>query len=153
MQACQSMPQPCGCKGLTIWTRAKMALVGQLAGPDFFHKRGQRDTQKSFRFRWERIWVGSAWLEMEGKGDLKLCAKLGCSPQNTQIVPKWHLADQLAGPDFFHKRGWREAQKSVCFRRERIWVGSALLGNGGKSIFEILLPSAVHLEERLTVSQ
>ena len=33
---------------------------------------------------------------------LKLWVKLGCSPRHTQIAPTWHLAGQLAGPDFFN---------------------------------------------------
>ena len=71
---------------------------------------------------------------------LKLWVKLRCSPQYTRIVPKWYLADQLAGTVFFfHTRArGRDAQKRFRFRREQSWVDSALLKNGGESVFKII---------------
>ena len=59
------------------------------------------------------------------KAHFKFWVKLGCSRRYTQIVPKWHLASQLAGPDFFNTRARRDAQKTLHYRRERIWVDSA----------------------------
>ena len=61
-------------------------------------------TRKSFRFRREQMWVDPACLEMEEKVYFKLWVKLECSPQQTQIVPKWHFAGQLARTDFFNTR-------------------------------------------------
>ena len=56
--------------------------------------------------------------------------KLGCSPQCTQIVPKWHLAGQLPGTDFFNAHVRRDAQKKSSFsnvcescspKNRRVW--------------------------------
>ena len=46
---------------------------------------------------------------------LQFWVKLVCSRRYTQIVPKWHLAGQLSGPDFFNTRARRDAQKSSVF--------------------------------------
>ena len=77
--------------------------------------------------RREQIWVDSACLEMEEKVYFKLWVQPGCSPRYTQIVPKWHLAGQLAGTDFFNTRSRRDAHKHFCFWQEQIWVDSACL--------------------------
>ena len=54
----------------------------------------------------------SAGLEMEEKVYLKLWVKPGYAPQSAQIVPKWHLASQLARTHFFqHARATRHAKK------------------------------------------
>ena len=55
----------------------------QLAGTDFFN---MRDAQKSFSFRWQRIWVDSACLKMEEKVYLKLWVMLGCSQYTTACL-------------------------------------------------------------------
>jgi len=43
------------------------------------------------------------------------------------MVPKWHLAGQVARTGFFKTRARRDAQKSFRFRREQIWVDSDCL--------------------------
>ena len=54
---------------------------------------------------------------------LHFWVKLMCPRQNTQIVPKWHLAGQLAGPGFFNTRARCDAQKvSVFAGRESGWM-------------------------------
>ena len=58
----------------------KRHLAGQPAGTDFFNTHARRNAQKCFRFRWERIGVGSAFVKMREKVCLKLWVKLGCSP-------------------------------------------------------------------------
>ena len=55
-------------------------------------------------------------LEMHEKVYLNLWVKLGCTPRRTQIVPKWHLAGQLAN--------WPEVIFSTCAWKW-IWVDSA----------------------------
>ena len=65
-----------------------------------------------------------------GEGDAwgrRLHRKLGCSPRYTQMVPKWRLAGQCAGTDFFSTRARRDAQQCFRFRREVSvdWVDSA----------------------------
>ena len=56
---------------------------------------------------------------------LQFWVKRVCARSYTQRVPKWHLAGQLAGPDFFNMRARPDAQKIPRFRREGIWVDSA----------------------------
>ena len=55
----------------------------------------------------------------------------------TQMAPKWHLAGQLAGIDFFNTRARRDAQESYLFAG--IEFGRfGLLQNWGKSTLEIM---------------
>ena len=44
---------------------------------------------------------------------LKVWVKQQCSLRYTKIVPKWHLAGQLPGTDFFNARA---AQRAKMFR-------------------------------------
>ena len=66
------------------------------------------------------------------------CVKLVCSRRYTQMVPKWHLAGHLAGPDFFNTHLRRGAHKSLCFSPGANLGGFGLLRNGGKRALAIL---------------
>ena len=52
---------------------------------------------------------------LDQKMYLKLWVMPGCSPQCMQILPKWHLAGHVAGPDLFDTRTRRDAQKKFPF--------------------------------------
>ena len=77
-----------------------------------FSTHAHHDAQKSFVFRRVQIWVDLGCLTMEEKVHLKLSIKLGCSPRYTQLVPKWHLAGQLARTIFFNTC---DVQNSLVF--------------------------------------
>ena len=64
-------------------------------------------------------------LALEEKVYLALKVELGCSPRHTQMVPKWHLAGQLAGTEVFHcvcVRGVTRKKVSVFAGSEIRWL-------------------------------
>ena len=62
---------------------------------------------------------------MGGKAHLKLWVKLRCSLRYAQLLPKWHLAGQLAETGFSNVHARWDVLKCFHFRWERIWVDSA----------------------------
>ena len=46
------------------------------------------------------------------------------------MVPKWHLAGQLAQTDFGNTHSWREKQKIFRFHRDQMLGRFSLLKNG-----------------------
>ena len=63
-----------------------------------------------------KIWVELACVKMGGGGiGLKSWVKPGCSPQSTQMVPKWPLARRLARTNFGSRHVRPGAQKWSCF--------------------------------------
>ena len=91
---------------------------------------------------------------MGGKAHLKLWVKLGCSPRYTQMVPKWHLAGQLAGTDAFNTRARCNSQTSFRFpwsefgwiRLAENWVKSTLefMGHAGVLWPEMIFSTCTH---------
>ena len=58
----------------------------------------------------------------------EIMGQAGCSLRYTQIVLKWHLDGQLAGPDFFfHMHVRRNAKNTRQFPPGGVWVDSPCL--------------------------
>ena len=87
--------------------------------------------------------MDSACFKVDEKVYFKLWVKLGCTPRRTQIVPKWHLASQLAGSDFFNTGRQHDAQQKCLFSAGLKLGGFGFLENAQKSVFEFMGPAGV----------
>ena len=78
--------------------------------------------------------MDSACLRLGEKVRLKLRVKLTCSPHYTEMVPKWHLAGQLTGTDFFNLRV-HAAQRAKMFPFSLgVNLGGVRLLKNGKAV-------------------